>query len=187
MHGTAVSGYAIDPVTVRVTKMIQPGSRRSALICATLGAVAGAAMAHAETPAAGPGACPRGPISIYFAAGDVIPSPQTQAVLGKVRETAGECAADRFDIVAHVDSAEGEHALALALERLKLVADQLVALGLPASQIRLATDAPDEDRRVDVGRRQIDIQFGRRADASTREDAGANRTPAIPNPLSIEI
>ena len=145
---------------------------------AAIGVMAGAAV-HAETPPPAQSSCPRGPVSVYFATGDVVPSPQTQAVLGKVRETAGECAADRFDILAHVDAAEGEHALGLALERLKLVADQLVALGLPAGEIRLATDTPDTDRRADVGRRQIDIQFWKREEAPSPEAAGADRARVV--------
>lgn len=148
------------------------------MIGAAFGLMAGAA-AHADTPASPPSSCPRGPVSIYFSTGDITASPQTQAVLGKVRETAGECAADRFDIVAHVDAAEGEHALALALERLKLVVEQLVSLGLPAGQIRLATDAPDTDRRADVGRRQLDIQFWKRDEARAPENAEASHPRVI--------
>jgi hypothetical protein len=162
----------------QVTKMMQRSLKRTVMICAAIGLMAGAA-GHADTPPPLPTSCPRGPVSIYFASGDITTSPQTQAVLGKVREVAGECAADRFDIVAHVDAAEGEHALGLALERLKLVADQLVALGLPAAQIRVATDAPDTDRRADVGRRQLDIEFGKRGETPAREDAGADHTRVI--------
>jgi hypothetical protein len=180
-------GKACGPrVDFAVTKMMQRGLKRFVMIGAAIGLMAGAS-ARADTPKPAPSACPRGPVSIYFATGDVTPSPQTQAVLGKVSETAGDCAADRFDIVAHVDAAEGEHALALALDRLKLVADELVLLGLPASQIRVATDTPDPDRRASVGHRQIDIRFWKGEDAPAREDAGANRAPAIVAPPSNEI
>ena len=171
---------------IPVTKMIQRGLRRFAVISAAIGLITGTTV-EAETPSPAPSSCPRGPVSVYFATGDVMPSPQTQAVLGKVRETAGECAAARFDIVAHVAAAEGEHALGLALERLKLVADQLVLLGLPASQIRLATDTPDTDRRADVGHRQIDIQFWKREDAPAREDAGADRARVSTAPRPNQI
>jgi hypothetical protein len=157
--------------------MVQRRLKQIVVICAAVGLMAGAAS-HADTPAA-PTACPRDPVSVYFAAGDITASPQTQAVLGKVKEAAGECAADRFDIVAHVDAAEGDLALALALERLKSVADQLVALGLPAMQIRVATDTPDVDHRTDVGRRQLDIQFWKQGERAVREDAGADHLRVI--------
>jgi hypothetical protein len=158
--------------------MMQPGGKRLVVIGAAIGWLAGMA-AYADSPAAPPSACPRGPVSIYFPAGEATVSPQTQAVLGKVRETAGECAADRFDIVAHVDAAEGQHALGLALDRLKLVAERLVALGLPVGQIRLATDTPDADRRADVGRRQLDIQFWKREETRAPENAEASRPRVI--------
>jgi hypothetical protein len=168
--------------------MGQRGLKHVVMLGAAIGLIAGAA-GHAETPSPGANAsaCPRGPVSIYFSTGDVTPSPQTQAVLSKIRETAGECAADRFEIVAHVDAAEGEHALALALERLKRVADQLVSLGLPAAQIRLATDPPDTDRSADIGHRQMDIQFWKREETPERKDAGADRRRVTTAPRPNEI
>ena len=178
---------------------------RSAAILAVIGLLAGSsplAYAQAQGPAKGenqhrgqrPGLnatqaanqteCPIGPVSIYFAAGDVTPSPQSRAVLDKIREAADTCASDQIEVVAHVDIGEGEGALRFALKRLQLVSDQLVALGLPAARIRTATDAPDVDQRTDVGRRQIDILFGHAPDATPPDDAnGSSLQPEQPVPM----
>ncbi len=177
---------------------------RSAAIIAAIGLLAGSSsFASAQAPGSAKGAhqhpgqhpglnasqtanqteCPIGPVSIYFAAGDVTPSPQSRAVLDKICEAADTCAADQIEVVAHVDTGEGEGALRFALKRLQLVSDQLVALGLPAARIRTATDAPDVDQRTDVGRRQIDILFGRAVDATPPDDANGRRLqpePPIP-------
>lgn len=155
----------------------------TAFAASLLGSAGAVALAQAPADAAqlSGAECPVGPVSIYFASGDVTPSPQSRAVLDKIRHAADACATDQIEVVAHVDAAEGPGALRFALQRLQLVSDRLVALGLPATRIRTATDAPDSDQRTDVGRRQIDIMIGRPEDRAPAVPADApRRAPPIP-------
>ena len=104
-------------------------------------------------------ACPRAPLSIYFASGDVTASPQAQELLGRIGETLNSCAPDRIDLIAHIDaSVDGARAVTVALQRLNMVAGDLVARGLPADRIRVAARAPDAGEPV-VGPNQINILF----------------------------
>ena len=54
----------------------------------------------ATRPATSRRRCPPTPVSVYFASGEVTASPQTQALLGKIRQTATSCQPDRIDLVA---------------------------------------------------------------------------------------
>ena len=83
--------------------------------------------------------CPRGAVSIYFASGDATASPQAQALIGKIGETATSCQPDRVDLVARIDvTTDGDKAVAVALERLGNVAADLVSHGLSPDRIRVA-------------------------------------------------
>jgi hypothetical protein len=87
--------------------------------------------------------CPRGPVTVYFASGAATATPQIEALIGKIGDTATTCEADRVDLVAHIDpGVDGEEAASLALERLKMMMKDLVAHGLPADRIRLSAQAP---------------------------------------------
>lgn len=128
--------------------------------------VSNPSIAQEAAPDAGPSTnavsdCPM-PVSIYFGSRETGASPESEAVLDKIHEAVGECAADQIDIIAHVDAGEGDHALGLALQRLSFVADHLVSLGVAADQIRVATEIPDQAEGGSVGQRQIDIAVRKR-------------------------
>jgi hypothetical protein len=121
-----------------------------------------AASAWAEAPAGT--YCPHGPVTVYFASGAATATPQVEALIGKIGDTAASCEADRIDLVAHIDPGiDGEGAASVALERLKLMMKDLVARGLPVDRIRFAAQAPVEGEpaarfsQVDVVFRKADI------------------------------
>lgn len=134
-------------------------------------------------------ACPRGPVSIYFASGDVTASPQTRALLGKVGETIGSCQPDHVDLVARVridargDIAEGDSAMAIALERLTLVADDLVAHGLPADRIRVSALAAEPGEAPPLN--QVEIVFRKDGDTPLVDTPEAAPRPMPRLPVSI--
>ena len=142
---------------------------------AFLGAAAGlllvsAASAVSQSAPEAATACPRAPLSIYFASGDVTASPQAQELLGRIGDTANSCAPDRIDLIAHIDaSVDGARAVTVALERLNMVAGDLVARGLPANRIRVAARSPEAGEPV-VGPNQINILF-RKSDEAAVETA----------------
>lgn len=114
--------------------------------------------------------CPRTPLSIYFASGDVTASPQAEELLGRIGETLNSCAPDRIDLIAHIDaSVDGARAVTVALQRLNMVAGDLVARGLPADRIRVAARAPEAGEPV-VGPNQINILF-RKAESAAEAEA----------------
>lgn len=131
-------------------------------------------------------ACPRGPVSVYFASGDVTASPQTRALLGKVGETVGSCQPDHVDLVArvhidaHGDIAEGDSAMAIALERLTLVADDLVAHGLPADRIRVSALAAEPGEVPPLN--QVEIVFRKDGDTPLVDapEAAPLQIPRLP-------
>jgi hypothetical protein len=105
--------------------------------------VSAGALAGICTLAAGAGAdapvsyCPLGPVTVYFASGAATATPQVEALIGKIGDTAASCEADRIDLLAHIDrGVDGDGAAAVALERLKLLMKDLVARGLPVDRIR---------------------------------------------------
>jgi hypothetical protein len=134
--------------------------------------------ADAQTSAATSASCPRGALRIYFASGGVTASPQAQALMGKIGETATSCQPDRIDLVAHFDpSADGERAVAVALERLSTVAADLVSQGFSADRIRVAAQAVKASE-VPVGRlNQVDVLFRK---ASETPDGSDEPAPAAP-------
>ena len=101
-------------------------------------------------------ACPRRPLSIYFASGQSTASPQAQALITKIGETATTCQPDRVDLIARINTAvDGQRALAVALERLNTVAADLVSHGLPADHIRVAALSAPQGPPLN----QIDVLF----------------------------
>jgi outer membrane protein OmpA-like peptidoglycan-associated protein len=119
-------------------------------------------------------ACPRGALSVYFASGETTATPQAEALLGKIRETASQCRPDRIDLVAHIDMGEeGDRAVELSLERVNLIAGELVAAGLPADRIRIAAQRSDDPIWQTSGLRQIDVVF-RKAEAAAPEVPAAS-------------
>ena len=82
--------------------------------------------------------CPAGAVSVYFAEGVSLVSEETRSLIGKVGETARACDAGTVDLIAWVDPGEGGGALSLALDRLKIVAAELGAQGLPLERLRIA-------------------------------------------------
>jgi hypothetical protein len=120
-----------------------------------------AAQASAEAPVST--YCPRGPVTVYFASGVATATPQVEALIGKISDTAASCEADRIDLVAHIDPGiDGEGAASVALERLKLMMRDLVARGLPVDRIRFAAQAPVEGEPA-ARFSQVDVMF-RKAD-----------------------
>lgn len=129
--------------------------------------------ASASAQSAPEASCPRSPLSIYFASGDVTASPQTQELLGRIGETVSACAPDRIDLIAHIDATvDGAQAVTVALQRLSMVAADLVARGLSADRIRVAARAPEAGEPV-VGPNQINILFRK------------SETPADPKPTPV--
>ncbi|MDP3738687.1 MAG: hypothetical protein Q8R02_14925 [Hyphomonadaceae bacterium] len=146
--------------------------RSLAFVCVATGIhLVSAASAVAQS--APDTSCPRAPLSIYFASGDVTASPQAQELLGRIGETVTSCAPDRIDLIAHIDaSVDGARAVTVALQRLNMVAGDLVARGLPADRIRVAARAPEAGEPV-VGPNQINILFRK-----------AEPAPDSPTPVS---
>ena len=157
--------------------------RSLAFICAaaSISVVFAASVAAQTAPEA---ACPRAPLSIYFASGDVTASPQAQELLGRIGETLNSCAPDRIDLIAHINaSVDGARAVTVALQRLNMVAGDLVARGLPADRIRVAARAPDAGEPV-VGPNQINILFRKvepAADVETPMPVSQPPTRTVPS------
>jgi hypothetical protein len=131
------------------------------------GALAGISVLAATAGAEAPQTvyCPRGPVTVYFASGVATSTPQVEALIGKIGDTAASCQADRIDLVAHIDpGVDGEGAASVALERLKLLTRDLEARGLPAERIRFAAQSAIEGAPV-AGFSQVDVVF-RKAEIS---------------------
>ncbi|HEX5005576.1 MAG TPA: hypothetical protein VFV70_00605 [Hyphomonadaceae bacterium] len=143
-------------------------------------AVAGlvfAPAAMAETPDA---SCPHAPVSIYFASGDVDGSPEAQALLVRIGDTATRCEADTIDLIAHIDpQADGDRAVTVALERLNKVARDLIARGLPAGRIRIAARAPEPGEPV-AGPNQINVVIRKSEDAAPPAPPSRLTQPVTP-------
>ena len=136
---------------------------------------AGAAAAQTVDPAAASDACPRNILKIYFASGDVSASPETEALIGRIGETASACGPDNLDLIAHFDvRVDGDRAVSLALERLARVAEDLVAQGISADRIRIAARAVKAGEAATASLNQVDVLF-RKADPA---DALADPRPA---------
>lgn len=145
--------------------------------CSIAGVVAGicilAATAGAEAPPAS--SCPGGSVTVYFASGAATATPQVEALIGKIGDTAASCEADRIDLVAHIDpGVDGEGAASVALERLKLLMKDLVARGLPVDRIRFAARAAIDGDPV-AGFSQVDVMF-RKAAVSDESAPGQGRS-----------
>jgi hypothetical protein len=145
---------------------------RTFSIAALAGSWLLAATAGAEAPPVP--YCPLGPVSVYFASGAATATPQVQALMGKIGDTAASCEADRIDLVAHIDpGVDGEGAAAVALERLKLLMKDLVARGLPVERIRFDAieGAPSGSfNQVDVVFRKTDVTDGHPPAGAFRSD-----------------
>jgi hypothetical protein len=154
-----------EPVTGVFTML-----RKISLVFAVAGFVLAPANATAQaTPqtskAAAEASCPRSPVSIYFASGDVTGSAEAQALLVRIGDTATRCEADTIDLIAHIDpKADGDRAVTVALERLNKVARDLIASGLPAGRIRIAARAPEPGEPV-AGPNQINVVIRKSEDA----------------------
>jgi hypothetical protein len=151
--------------------------RKIGLVVAVAGLALTPAVASAQKPSqsAGEASCPRAPVSIYFASGDVNGSPEALALLVRIGDTATRCEADTIDLIAHIDpNADGDRAVTVALERLNKVARDLIARGLPAGRIRIAARAPEPGEPV-AGPNQINVVI--------RKSEEAQSTPATPSRL----
>jgi hypothetical protein len=139
---------------------------------------AGAAAAQTVEPATANDACPRNILKIYFASGDVNASPETEALIGRIGETASTCGPDNLDLVAHFDvSVDGDRAVPLALERLARVAEDLVSQGISADRIRIAARAVKAGEAATASLNQVDVLF-RKADAADAE-VEPRRAPVV--------
>jgi len=149
--------------------------RTLGVVCAVVGLNSVSAIAAAQAAA---DACPPAPLSIYFASGDIKASPQTEALIVRIGDTATRCQADSIDLVAHIDfKVDGERAVTVALERLAKVARDLVARGLPADRIRVAARAPMQGEPV-AGPNQINVLIRK------SEDADRHVAPAAPGRIA---
>lgn len=135
-------------------------------LLALASASAGAQTAQASNPTANAAAsCPRGVVKIYFATGDVTASPQAQALIGKIGETATDCEPDHIDIVARFDpKADGDRAITVALERLSMVVADLVSRGLSVDRIRIAAQAVKSGDYPPGHLNQVDVLFRKGGD-----------------------
>ncbi len=149
------------------------------VLASAAGLVLAPAGATAQTAAASEASCPRAPVSIYFASGDVTGSPEAQALVVRIGDTATRCEADTIDLVAHIDpQADGDRAVTVALERLNKVARDLIARGLPAGRIRIAARAPEPGEPV-AGPNQINVTIRKSEEASATPVRAAPVTPAF--------
>ncbi len=134
-----------------------------------------ATSARAQTVSSAPeyASCPRGSLSIYFASGETVASPQALALIDRISETAASCQPDGIDLVARINSrVDGPRALQLALTRLSAVADDLVAKGVSADRIRVAAQAAGSPA---PSLNQIDVLLRK---AGESPDAVASPPPA---------
>jgi hypothetical protein len=139
--------------------------RKIGLVVAAAGLFLLPASAGAQTSSASEASCPRAPVSIYFASGDVTGSPEAHALLVRISDTATRCKADMIDLIAHIDpQADGDRAVTVALERLNKIARDLIARGLPAGRIRIAARAPEPGEPV-AGPNQINVVIRKSEDA----------------------
>jgi hypothetical protein len=152
--------------------------RKICLVFAVAGFVLAPANATAQTSrTATETSCPRSPVSIYFASGDVNGSPEALALLVRLGDTAARCEADTIDLIAHIDpKADGDRAVTVALERLNKVARDLIARGLPAGRIRIAARAPEPGEPV-AGPNQINVVIRKSEDAPP---AASTPSPSMP-------
>jgi hypothetical protein len=139
------------------------------------------APAGAQTkPSANPVSCPRGVVKIYFASGDVAASPQAQALIGKIGETASSCEPDHIDLVTRFDpSVDGDRAVAIALERLSAVVADLVSQGISVGRIRISAQAVKAGEYPAGHLNQVDVLF--RKAGETPEEAD------LPPPAPVRI
>lgn len=157
--------------------------RTISLVFAAAGLVLGSAGAMAQ--AASDASCPRAPVSIYFASGDVAGSPEAEALLVRIGDTATRCEADIIDITAHIDpGADGDRAVTVALERLNKVARELIARGLSAGRIRIAARAPEPGEPV-AGPNQINVVIRKSEDAPAAPPPPSRLTPPSTPGFSI--
>jgi hypothetical protein len=151
-------------------------------------AVAGAFLLPASATAqkaASEASCPRAPVSIYFASGDVNGSPEALALLVRIGDTATRCEADTIDLIAHIDpQADGDRAVTVALERLNKVARDLIGRGLPAGRIRIAARAPEPGEPV-AGPNQINVVIRKSEDAPAAPPPPSRLTPPLTPAFSI--
>ena len=114
--------------------------------------------------------CPRGRLSIYFASGETTASPEAEALISRISETAANCQPDGIDLVARIDArVDGEHAVTFALARLAAVADDLIAQGVAVDRIRVAAQSNGISPGSTLN--QIDVLF--RKAAETADDVAS--------------
>ena len=119
--------------------------------------------------------CPRGRLSIYFASGETTASPEAEALIGRISQTAANCQPDGIDLVARIDArVDGERAITLALARLAAVADDLIAQGVAVERIRVAAQTSGLAPSSTLN--QIDVMF--RKSAETADDVVSPPPPA---------
>ena len=117
--------------------------------------------AEAQTlSSVGPISCPRGAVKIYFATGDVAASPQAQALIGKIGETATSCEPDHIDLITRFDpGADGDRAITVALERLSTIVADLVSRGISVDRIRISAQAVKTGEYPAGHLNQVDVLF----------------------------
>lgn len=132
--------------------------------------------AQAQTDASDTSAsCPRDVVKIYFATGDVTASPQAQALIGKIGETANSCEPDHIDLVTRFDpGADGDRAITVAFERLSTVVTDLVSRGISVDRIRISAQAVKAGEYPAGHLNQVDVVF--------RQTGEAQREPQAPPP-----
>lgn len=109
--------------------------------------------------------CPRGRLSIYFASGETAASPEAEALIGRISQTAAICQPDGIDLVARIDArVEGDRAVTLALARLAAVADDLIAQGVAVDRIRVAAQTTAATPASTLN--QIDVMFRKSGDTA---------------------
>lgn len=114
--------------------------------------------------------CPRGRLSIYFASGETAASPEAEALIGRISETAANCQPDGIDLVARIDArVDGDRAVTLALARLAAVADDLIAQGVAVERIRVAAQTTGAVLGSTLN--QIDVLF--RKSGETADDVAS--------------
>ncbi len=138
-----------------------------------------AAPCLAESAVEGASSCPTGAVSVYFAPGESLASVETVDLIGRVGEVATECNADGVDLVAWVDPAEGQAAMSLALDRLKLVSQRLSDSGLASGRMRVGARVQVGPERTGPGARNVRIIL-RDSDAMTRTETAPAETPRKP-------
>lgn len=140
----------------------------------------------AEPTAEPTDSCPAGAVSVYFAPSESAASSETNELIARVGDLAASCDAGGVDVIAWIDPSEGQSGMMLALDRLRLVAEQLVQSGVKAERMRVGASLQDQTAPAGPAARNVRIIL-REGAAVKRADSPPPLVPqrVAPSPNAI--